>query len=32
MALKYRHEYDDEYNKMEQEGKNFIADGVVFRD
>jgi hypothetical protein len=32
MALKYRNEYDQEYNKMEEEGKGVIGEGVLFRE
>jgi len=30
MALKYRKEYDEEYNKMEE--MTFAADDVIFKD
>jgi len=32
MALKYRKEYDGEYNKMEEEAKGVISEGVLFRE
>merc|ERR1712153_113069 len=32
MALKYRKEYDGEYNKMEEEAKSVISEGVLFRE